>query len=675
MVASGLRGLHAFDVVGAKDLPGLMEYAVEFFTDLEIFLGLQYKEYTAELERQLQEDPRNGGAHLKLGKTYIKLGRYQEATRELASAAEHDGIRAEAMRFSTVANYRAGNFREAVRDASAGLAADPSDDQTRFWLWLAAQRLGGYPSEVPEEQRMEVKAGRHPSNVQFEDVARQIGLDKTSGGRGTAVLDIDGDGCLDVVISSGNAGISVYRNNGDGTFTDVTVGSGLEDCVNSFAIIVGDYNNDGWDDLYVTRLGFYAGESVLYRNNGDGTFTEVTKEAGIQAWGPVFAAEWVDYDCDGNLDLFVPNNQGRLFDRKTPNRLFHNNGDGTFTEVSKKAGLESVSPSIGCAWGDYNNDGFPDLFVSSGFGRSQLFRNNGDGTFTDVSREAGVNGICLGSVSFWSDYDNDGWLDLIQLIWSPGPHVLHTLIHGEAPAEGHPLRIYHNNRDGTFTMKSREVGIDGCWGTMSGNMGDFDNDGHMDILLGNGGPPMDQTEPAIILENDGHGQFHNVTFSAGLPFTGKGHGANLADLAGDGRLCLIVAAGGSYPADLLTTSVFRPRTLPGNYLNVRLVGTKSNRSAIGARIRLEAGGSSQHRLVSGGSGFGCLPLEQHFGVGKLEKLDLLEIQWPSGMRQRIDNPPINDTIRITEGAVGWRKVYPLKEEAKPEAMLAIPAGD
>jgi tetratricopeptide (TPR) repeat protein len=675
LVDSGLRGLHASEVVGARDLPGLLEYAVEFFTDLEIFLGLQYKEYTSELERQVREDPKDGPAHLKLGKTYIKLGRYAEATRELAAAAEDHGIRAEAMRFSAVANYREGHFRQAVKDASAGLAADPSNDQTRFWLWLAAERLGGYPPEVPAEQRMEVKAGRHRSKVQFEDVAQQIGLDKTSGGRGTAVLDIDGDGHLDVVISSGNAGISVYRNNGDGTFTDVTVGSGLEDCVNTFAIIVGDYNNDGWDDLYVTRLGFYAGESVLYRNNGDGTFTDVTTAAGIRTWGPVFTAEWVDYDCDGKLDLFVPNNQGRLFDRKTPNRLFHNNGDGTFTEVSKQAGLESIYPSIGCAWGDYNNDGFPDLFVSSGFGRSQLFRNNGDGSFTDVSREAGVDGICLGSVSFWSDYDNDGWLDLIQLVWSPEPHVLHTLIHGEAPAEGHPLRIYHNNRDGTFTAKNRELGIDGCWGTMSGNMGDFNNDGHLDILLGNGGPPMDQTEPAIILENDGHEKFHNVTFAAGLPFTGKGHGANMADLAGDGRLCLIVAAGGSYPADLLTTSVFRPKTLPGNYLNVRLVGTQSNRSAIGARVRLEAGGRSQYRLVSGGSGFGCLPLEQHFGLGQLKKVDVLEIHWPSGLRQRIDNPPVNDTIRITEGGTGWDKVYPHKEEAKREAVLAIPAGD
>jgi tetratricopeptide (TPR) repeat protein len=635
-----LRGLYTNYVVGPRHLIDFSNYVLDAFTEIEVIVSLQYQEQLKRYKKRLEAFPDEAGTWLRLGRTYSKLGLYKQAVEALSSAARDSETRFEALRDSAVANFRAGNFSDSVRDGAAALELKPSDDRARWWLWLAAEKLGGYPPEVSPELRMEVKAGRHRSSVEFEDVAAKIGLDKTSAGRGTAIFDMDGDGYLDVVIASAHGGCSVYHNNGDGTFQDVSVGSGLDACVNAFAIAVGDYNNDGLDDLYITRLGFFNGESLLYRNNGDGTFTDVTKEAGVSCWGPIFAAQWVDYDCDGRLDLFLASNLGGMFDRKAPNRFFHNNGDGTFTEVTEKAGLHTLSPSIGSAWGDYDNDG--------------------DGTFTEVSRDAGVDDICFGSVSFWCDYDNDGWLDLVQFTWAPEEHMLQTLRNGEAPEGASPMRIFHNNRDGTFTKKDREIGLDGCWGTMSGNAGDFNNDGHIDLLLGNGDPRMDRTEPAVIMENDGSGVFRNVTFAAGLPFTGKGHGSNIADLAGDGRLSLIVATGGAYPGDLLTTNVFQPKTLPGHYLNVRFVGTRSNRNAIGARVRLDAGGRSQHRLVSGGSGFGCLPYEQHFGLGKAGKADRLEVIWPGGLHQSIENLPINTTIRITEGKDGWERVYPEK---------------
>ena len=662
MARTGLRGLHAVHIAGVENLPDMATTTTEFFTDLDIFLTLQYNDYLARLIEGVEKDPGNASKRLVLGKTYSKLGRYDEAVRELSRSAKDPSVRPVALQESMVAKFRAGDPSGAIADGTEALELEPADNRTRFWIWLAAQKLGGYPTRVPEGQRMELKVGHYPSTLQFEEIAAKIGLDKTCGGRGTAVFDMDGNGYLDVVISSVHAGCSLYRNNGDGTFTDVTVGSGLEDTASVFAISVGDYNNDGLDDLYVTRMGFYDGESLLFRNNGDGTFTNVTKEAGVENWGPAFTSQWVDYDCDGHLDLFVTANHSRFFGTPVRNRLFHNNGDGTFSDVTERTGITSDYPFVGATWGDYNNDGYPDLFLSSTLGRSQLFRNNGDGTFTNVSREAGVDEVLLGFVTLWCDYDNDGWLDLIQFVWSPEQHVLHTMIEGERPSSGQSTRIYHNNGDGTFTLKSPELGLNECWGTMTGNAADLNNDGRVELVLGNGGPLMSSTEPPVLYELGDDGKFHNTTFSAGLPFMGKGHGVTMADLWGDGRLCLIVADGGMYPGDLLTTCVYRPKTLPGNYLNVRLVGTKSNRNAIGARLRLDAGGSSLHAMVSCGSGFGSLPFEQHFGLGREERVDALEILWPNGMKQRINGLPINNTIRIVEGTPGWKSVYAHKSE-------------
>jgi hypothetical protein len=632
-----------------------LNFTVEIFTDLPVYFTLQYGAELERYQQYLQQHPNDAQAHLQFGRTFMKCGLFQEAVNELEIAARDPRVQRQAHYESLVAHYRLGEYARAISHGVTCLEAEPTDVRARYWLWLAAQKAGGYPDTVHQELRMEVVAGWHPTAVQLEDVATEIGLDKTCGGRGTAIFDSNGDGTLDVVIAGAHAGCSLYRNNGDGTFTDISTGSGLDRCVYSFGLAVGDYDNNGLPDLFVSGLGFFDGQGMLMRNNGDGTFTDVTKEAGLDMWGPAFTATWVDYDGDGYLDLFVVNTLGGLFNRKTPNRLFHNNGDGTFTDVTEKAGLQTVWPTIGAAWGDFSNNGRPDLFISNA-GPAQLFRNNGNGTFTDVSREAGIDALVISFVCVCCDIDDDGWLDIVQFTWSRPQDAIYTLRTGQGPSGGTPLRVFRNNRDGTFTDIAPQLGLTGCWGTMSGTVGDFNNDGYLDILLGNGDPSIDRTEAAVLLENDGR-QFHNVTFAAGMPFTGKGHGANMADLAGDGRLHLIVATGGFYPGDLLTTTVFRPQRLPGNYLNVRLVGTRSNRDAISARLTLQAGGREQHRLVSGGSGFGCLPYEQHFGLATLTQIDYLEIRWPSGHVQRLEQLPINQTLRIVEGKAGWEAVY------------------
>ena len=673
MTQSALRGLVTLDVAGPKKVRRLVEDFFAMFTEVQVFMGLEYKDIVERCRKRLEEAPEDFSVRLELGETLIKCGLYDEAEMELRQIPLRSRLYATAMYDAGVALYRAGRFERAAQACVDSLEANPDDVRPRSMLWQSSVRGGGYPDFGPQAFRMEIKAGHEKAGVEFEEIAAKIGLDKTSAGRGIAVFDYDNDGFLDVVMTAAQGGCSLYHNNGDGTFTDVSIDSGLDTCVNAMAVIVGDYNNDGFADLYITRLGFYAGEGTLFRNNGDGTFTDVTAAAGLKVWGPAFAASWADYDGDGYLDLFIANNLGGLFERKTPNRLFHNNGDGTFTEVTDQAGLKTIWPTIAGSWGDYDNDGRPDLFLSNGLGRSQLYHNNGDGTFTDVSEAAGVTEMGFGSPAFWWDYDNDGWMDIGQFIWSDHDDVIYTMEHGEGPPNGHSMRVYHNNRDGTFSQVNKELGLNGCWGTMSGNAGDFNNDGYLDIILGNGSPKMDRMDPMILMEFDGR-KFRNTSFAAGLPFTGKSHGVTNGDIFGDGRLCILVGAGGQYPGDLLTMGVYRPKRLPGNYINIRCVGTKSNRSALGARVAIEAGGRMQYREVSGGSNFGCLPLELHIGLADFAAVDSVDIRWPSGLQQRFEAMPVNVTLEFTEGQDGWRDVYALArlkvasvtEEPEPE---------
>ncbi len=654
MAEAMLRGLVFFSIVGPRRFPKSTLDFMESTSDIAPFVRLQYKDLIDRHLERLKTAPEDAATRRELGRVYLKCGRYAEAVEELHLAARNPAVRGEAMYDACVAWYRSGKFASAIKDGVAAMADNPRNERARYWIWLATQKLGGYPESVPSACRMELLAGQAPTVLRYENIAARIGLNKTSGGRGTAVFDYNNDGLPDIAITSAHGGTNLYRNNGDGTFTDVSIESGLDQAVNGFSIIAGDYDNDGFVDLYVTRLGWYAGDGTLFHNNGDGTFTDVTAKAGVSTWGPCFSASWVDYDCDGNLDLFIPNNAGGIFDRHVPNRLFHNNGDGTFTDVTDQAGVGGMLPAIGSAWGDYNNDGYPDLFVS-GMGHAQLLRNNCDGTFTDVSAEAGLTDPAIGTLCAWCDYDNDGWLDVAQFVWSDYEDIIQTMKTGCGPADGKPLRIYHNNRDGTFTIKDRELGLDGCWGTMSGAFGDLDNDGNIDFILGNGAPPMDRIEPMVVLQSDG-AKYRNVTFSAGLPFTGKSHGANCADLFGDGRLSILVASGGLYPGDLMTSAVFCPRERTGNYLNVRLKGVRCNRDAIGARITLETGDARQMREVGGGANFGCMPTEQHFGLGERTEIGALEIRWPGGSLQRVEGPPVNATIRIVEGEPGFERL-------------------
>src|SRR5258706_10717348 len=261
-----VRGLHALEIVGTFKAPAFLIELVEAFLDYPIFQALQYKDEVERYRERLRQAPDDATARLQLGRSLIKCGLYAQALEELAIAARDPRTRAHALYERTVAGTRAGSYRQAIRDGASAIEAGAPELRAQHWMWLSSQKLGGYPPETPVERRVEMKAGLAPTSLRYRDVAQEIGLDKTSGGRGTAIFDIDGDGELDVIISAVSGGCSVYRNNGDGTFRDASVGAGVDACVDSGGILGGDYDNDGRTDPFLPRLGFFGGPAAAASN-------------------------------------------------------------------------------------------------------------------------------------------------------------------------------------------------------------------------------------------------------------------------------------------------------------------------------------------------------------------------------------------------------------------------
>src|SRR5260370_9676801 len=266
---SSLRGLATVEAVGSDRGLDFLRYAIEIFSDFPIYISLQYKDVIEKYQKWLDAHPEDTVTRAEFGRVLVKVGRFTEAAHELERAASNPDVRGIAMHQKAVAQYRSGDFAGAVASGCASLTADPSNDMARNWLWLSCPQLGGYPADTPPEFRMEARPGWGKPQVEFEDIAESLGLDKTSGGRGIAVFDYNNDGLLDILVAGASAGCSLYRNNGDGTFTDVSVGCWLYEAINGFGITVGDSNNAGYPDVFVTRLGFYGGEGELWRNNGD----------------------------------------------------------------------------------------------------------------------------------------------------------------------------------------------------------------------------------------------------------------------------------------------------------------------------------------------------------------------------------------------------------------------
>ena len=488
-------------------------------------------------------------------------------------------------------------------------------------------------------------------------------------GAGCAFFDYDNDGWMDIyLVNSGRSDFfspktplknALYHNNHDGTFTDVTDKAGVAGGTFGMGVSAADYDGDGWQDLYITSYG----RNILYHNNHDGTFTDLTDKAGVAAPGWSTCAVWFDYDNDGKLDLFVSsfvlynkemscgNNRlglkyyciPRVF-RPQPSHLFHNNGDGTFMEVSKESGIaNSPGKSFGAVAIDVNNDGLTDLFVANDTMPNFLFINKGNGKFEEIGLVAGIGYSEAGAARSGmgvdaADYDGDGWQDLFV-----------------ANIDQELFSLYHNQHDLTFADEPGEIGpatrLLSGWGL---KFFDYDNDGDPDLFLANGHPDdMVETlttrvkykDPLLVFENDGR-TFKNVTAQSGAVFAKNfpARGMTVGDYDNDGDLDLLISNNGGAPLLLRNEGGNR-----NNWLGLQFVATKSNPAAVGAIITWQAGGISHRRLkTNGGSYLASHDPREILGAGR-NKIDSVEIRWPNGQVDKLSNLPINTYIKVVEG--------------------------
>jgi FG-GAP-like repeat/ASPIC and UnbV len=532
------------------------------------------------------------------------------------------------------------------------LQSAPDDLEVQWLLNIAFMTLGKYPQEVPPTHLLAPSLFASEQDVgRFIDVAPAIGLDVFQMAGGLIVDDFDNDGFLDLITSSFDACASLryFHNNGDGTFTDWTAKAGLSEQLGGLNIVQTDYNNDGLLDIFIMRGAWELPiRNSLLRNNGDGTFTDVTVEAGLAE--PAFqtlSGAWADFDNDGHLDLFLGH-------ENAPNQLFHNNGDGTFTDVSRRAGVDLVATAKGVTIGDYNGDGFPDIYVSNLGQENFLFRNNGDGSFTEVARELNVASPTWSFPTWFFDYDNDGALDLFVASYSFSlTEVVNSYL--RRPVRSETLRLYKNLGNGTFYDATKDVGLDRVLMPMGSNFGDVDNDGFLDFYLGTGGPSYGSLVPNVLFRNDKGKRFVDITSSSGTGHLQKGHAVAFADLNNDGDQEIMVEIGGATPGDRYFSAVFKnPGTHGNNWITIKLIGMKTNRAAIGACIKVtirEEGTKPRniYRWVSSGGSFGSSPLQQHIGLGKAEEIATIEVWWPtSKTRQVFHGLPVNGFIQIKE---------------------------
>jgi tetratricopeptide (TPR) repeat protein len=627
-----------------------------------------------------------------LGLAYLRLGERNNCIQAHCAGSCVFPIRNDGVYSDPYASQKAIDlYEQFLRDR-------PNDLTTRWLLNIAYMTLGLYPAKVPAQwliPNLDKDTCSSPVKP-FTDMAGSLGLNSGRNMAGGVIVDdFDHDGYLDIVTSCWDlvgGSMHYYHNNGDGTFTDRSRESGLSEIKGGLNIIQADYNNDGNPDILVIR-GAWLQEmgrqpKTLLRNNGDGTFTDVTVESGILSFSPTQAAVWADFNNDGWLDLFIGNETSSGYSPPHPAELYINNHDGTFTNMAEEAGVDKIAFTKGVASADYDNDGWPDIFLSNLDGNKMLLHNKGIKgripQFEDATARAGLNKDHAQTFPTWFfDYDNDGWPDIFIAGYSFKGHLAAKAASDALQLpEDHSadMHLYHNNHDGTFTDVTAAVGLDKTVYAMGANFGDIDNDGWLDMYLGTGNPDYTSLIPNRMFRNIGGTRFEDVTNSARVGNLQKGHGVSFADIDNDGDQDIFIETGGAYPGDAYYNSLYvNPGQNDNAWISVLLEGVHSNRSAIGAHIAVTFTEDGKQRTVyrdvgSGGS-FGAKPLRQEIGIGKATVIDELIIKWPtSGTVQVFKNVKPRRFLHIREGDDHFDemplKTFQLKDQMKSMKMVS-----
>lgn len=596
---------------------------------------------------------------------------------EDANCVTHHGATSCVLPLDAAARHRQPHHaRSAARHLVAYLRLDPQS-VLAAWLLNLAQQVAGVPaSAVPEAFRLPRDAFAAEVSVPgWIDRAPALGVDVVDLAGGAVVDDFDGDGWLDLVTSTSDPcdHPKAFRNDGRGGFEDVSVRWGLASQLGGgLNLIHGDYDGDGRLDLYVLRGAWLEGDghirNSLLHNRLDtlGRFVDVTHATGLaEPAMPSIAAAWADADLDGDLDLFVASESGAN-GRPLRSLLYRNDGPAaggagpvTFTEIGVAAGVGAPGHAKGVAWGDYDDDGDPDLFVAHR-GPNRLYRNDGIDErgqlrFAEVSAEVGMPAEALGSFASWFfDPDNDGDLDLFVATYDTVASAVAAPYFGLA-ASPRPAQLWRND-GGRFVDVAADAGLLRPQLPMGANHGDVDNDGWPDVYLGTGDPDFSTLVPNALYRNRGDGRYQEITMASRLGHLQKGHGVAFGDVDGDGDQDLFHQLGGFFPGDAFGNALFENPGGDNHWLTLRLEGRRANRFGVGARVeavvRTAESERSQrlHQLVGAGGSFGGSSMQVEMGLGLASVVETLVVRWPGGARQSFHDVDVDRVYRLVEGA-------------------------